>query len=321
MTNFKALKEDIPIEQALDLFGYSYKTRGHFKCVSKEHNDNKPSMSINKKNNTCHCFSCNATFNPVSLAMQELDTNARKASIYLIERLGLNKSDYIVDDHDSLDYIDFPFTSEEIQKIGLKMSYHYTINSDYDKYFKIEEEVREDADLFNSKEDMKQEIIDKERMAEKTMHKDSGTSLIRIYREDEEAFYYIIKSAIENRIAELDNGKGELEKLFNEAKKDFYDSGNKSDRDRVVKIYLKMLADPYSVSLKESEYLVSDSSKKILEAYIPLRNLHNRIDEFNEMIEDVKNLESRIPDKYKAGLDELIESSFSKEQQEEEINR
>lgn len=40
-----------------------YKTdrKGFFLCQDPNHNDTNPSMMFNKKNNTCHCFSCGAT--------------------------------------------------------------------------------------------------------------------------------------------------------------------------------------------------------------------------------------------------------------------
>ena len=41
---------------------YKPNRAGFFLCQNPEHTDTHPSMSLNKKNNTCHCFACNATY-------------------------------------------------------------------------------------------------------------------------------------------------------------------------------------------------------------------------------------------------------------------
>ena len=40
---------------------YQPNRKGFFLCQDPEHQDTNPSMMFNKKNNTCHCFSCGAT--------------------------------------------------------------------------------------------------------------------------------------------------------------------------------------------------------------------------------------------------------------------
>ena len=40
---------------------YNPNRKGFFLCQDPEHSDTNPSMMYNKKNNTCHCFSCGAT--------------------------------------------------------------------------------------------------------------------------------------------------------------------------------------------------------------------------------------------------------------------
>lgn len=51
------------------------KPSAHFHCVNPTHEDNHPSMSINLKNMTCHCFSCGATYNVLDLV--KLNTNLK----------------------------------------------------------------------------------------------------------------------------------------------------------------------------------------------------------------------------------------------------
>ena len=52
----------------LNQSGY-YNGYGFFTCRNPEHNDHKPSMSFNPKNNTIHCFSCGCTYGLVDLVM------------------------------------------------------------------------------------------------------------------------------------------------------------------------------------------------------------------------------------------------------------
>ena len=40
-----------------------------FNCRCPEHNDNKPSMKFNRKNNKVHCFSCGVTYGLIDLVM------------------------------------------------------------------------------------------------------------------------------------------------------------------------------------------------------------------------------------------------------------
>ena len=63
------------------------KPNSHFHCLNPNHNDNNPSMSVNFKNMTCHCFACNSTYNILDLV--KLETNLK-----FIDALKFLKSKY-----------------------------------------------------------------------------------------------------------------------------------------------------------------------------------------------------------------------------------
>ena len=46
-------------------------SRGRYKfCLCPDHDDNKPSMQVGGRKNVCYCYSCEATYGPVSLVMK-----------------------------------------------------------------------------------------------------------------------------------------------------------------------------------------------------------------------------------------------------------
>lgn len=51
----------------------SKKYANKFLCLNPEHQEQRPSMSFNKKNNTCHCFSCNATYSIIDLVIKDYE--------------------------------------------------------------------------------------------------------------------------------------------------------------------------------------------------------------------------------------------------------
>ena len=57
---------------------YNPDRQGRILCKNPEHQEKRPSMSYNKKNNTLHCFSCNATYSIIDLAIidQEIGDQA-----------------------------------------------------------------------------------------------------------------------------------------------------------------------------------------------------------------------------------------------------
>ena len=64
-----------------------YFTHKHFKCRNPLHNDNKPSMKYNPKNNKVHCFSCGVTYNLIDLLQADLNCDYRGALDYIKDNL------------------------------------------------------------------------------------------------------------------------------------------------------------------------------------------------------------------------------------------
>lgn len=72
---------------------YNPDRQGRILCKNPEHQEKRPSMSYNKKNNTLHCFSCNATYSIIDLAIidQEIGDQAEplEARLKNKENIGL----------------------------------------------------------------------------------------------------------------------------------------------------------------------------------------------------------------------------------------
>ncbi len=323
--DYKQLKADVPVEQVLTLFNLPYKDPGRFRCVSKDHNDKNPSMSINHKNNTCHCFSCNATLNPLELAVQELDCDVMSAAKYLMEQFNLERSIYVIED-DSMDVVEnpFPFQRSEMKLIGLEMNYGFVMHEDADAYFDIERSVMEDAELFKmTKEQIREEIRLKELNAKRKMRRDGHISMTQMYHDDPEGFYYIINSAIENSIDRIHEYIDELNVIFKQEKKDYAALDNKKFRDNIVKLYLKLLNQPEKITDKEADLLDTEKADAVIKVYTPLYKTHKMIQNFEKDIERIQQLKNRIPEKYRErfDLDNEIEENRAQEVEQPDVER
>ena len=312
--DFQTLKKDIPIDEALEMFGKDFKRRGSFKCISKEHNDKNPSMSINPKNNTCHCFSCGATFNPLSLAMQELDTDILSAAKYMIDRFKLNRDLYVIED-DKEEEDPFPFTIDEIKALDLKMNYSFVAHDDYNAYAKIASDVEQDKKDFNlTDEEAHEEQIFYENMAREHMIRDGHISLNAMYKEDREGLYYVINSAAENRLDRLSGALEQLNDLYKSEEEVYRKIPDKKLRNAVVKVYLKFENDPFSTAKTEDDLLMGDFGKRVLSAYTPLRETHKEIEKLKQEMEAIKKIQDKIPEKYRESLlDNIIDNMIEKE--------
>jgi hypothetical protein len=315
--DFQTLKKDIPIDEALEMFGKDFKRRGSFKCISKEHNDKNPSMSINPKNNTCHCFSCGATFNPLSLAMQELDTDILSAAKYMIDRFKLNRDFYVIEDdkEEEVEENPFPFTIDEIKAFDLKMNYSFVLHDDYDAYAKIMSDVEQDKKDFNlTDEEAHEEQIFYEDMAREHMIRDGHISLNAMYKEDREGLYYVINSAAENKLDRLSGALEQLNDLYKSEEKAYRKIPDKKLRNAVVKVYLKFENDPFSTTKTEDDLLMGDFGKQVLSAYTPLRDTHREIEKLKQEMEEIKKIQDKIPEKYRENsLDSMIDNMIEPE--------
>lgn len=63
------IKDNITIEDALAKYaGESVRRNGTVHCPAPNHTDKNPSASVSKDHKSCHCFSCNSSFDVVDLA-------------------------------------------------------------------------------------------------------------------------------------------------------------------------------------------------------------------------------------------------------------
>lgn len=60
---------------------YKPNRAGFFLCQNPDHTDTHPSMSLNKKNNTCHCFACNATYDIFWFIQRDYELSSFKDAI------------------------------------------------------------------------------------------------------------------------------------------------------------------------------------------------------------------------------------------------
>ena len=60
---------------------YKPNRAGFFLCQNPDHTDTHPSMSLNKKNNTCHCFACNATYDIFWFIQRDYNLSSFKDAI------------------------------------------------------------------------------------------------------------------------------------------------------------------------------------------------------------------------------------------------
>ncbi len=310
--DFAALKRDIDIKEVLELFGID--PRKSFTCVSKEHNDKSPSMSVNKKNNTCHCFSCNATFNPLSLVMEETGLSVFDAGKYLINTFNLDKSIYTTPSiYEDMETDPFPFTRDEIKAMGLEMNYSFSSikATDSDVFFKIEREVKADIDDDFTEEMAHEEIIRREQNALRRFKRDVRISMPQMYKEDKEGFYFVAESSIYNAIDKLETARENLNNIFKKEKSEYYKVGTKETRNSVVNNYLGLMSDPIGYDLVEAEKLLEPESKAILDKYLPLRDTHAYIKEIDARIDYLASLLEKIPNMYRThSLDSILEQSY-----------
>lgn len=310
--DFQAIKKNVPIETVLDLFGEKYRKLGKFRCISKKHTDRTSSMMINHKNNTCHCFGCNNTFNSLSLTAEELGCSIYEAAKYLVNQLGLDKDVYAFPSEyeDELEEDPFPYTCEELGFIGLKMNYFFSSFST-DADFKVFMDIHEDAMQAVADGDISLEQAGKEIKAKEAYcmnseyhHKDIHFSMKQFFREDPEGFYFLCNSMISNRTDEAERRKAILKELYKKEKKEFLASGNKETRNKVANHFIQIMKDPFSTTAKEYETLLLPENYKILEKYYPLNETHKMLAKADKEIELLEEIGQSIPKKHR--MDETI---------------
>ena len=138
----EAINRDVPIERVLsDFAGVTLNRYGKGLCFS--HNDTKPSLSVPKGKNYCHCFVCNdvsssrggKTWFPIGVVMETQNLSFPEACQTLIDTYGLRLEDYsnikeIEKEDAKPDYERFPLSYKEEKFMG----YITDIRDTYDQY-------------------------------------------------------------------------------------------------------------------------------------------------------------------------------------------
>ncbi len=117
-----------------------YRPRKHFKCRNPMHNDNKPSMSFNPKNNKVHCFSCGCNYNLIELLKADLNVDYRGALIYIRDNLIKDEPIKTHDNARESPTINYSrkveYNYEYLKKRGINANLQMILNITYDSYRK-----------------------------------------------------------------------------------------------------------------------------------------------------------------------------------------
>jgi replicative DNA helicase len=117
-----------------------YYQRKFFKCRNPLHNDNKPSMKYNPKNNKVHCFSCGVTYNLIDLIKIDFNYNYHEAVKYIIDNL---IQDEPLKTHDNARqsptthfYKKVEYNYDYLKKRGINANLQAMLNITWDSYKK-----------------------------------------------------------------------------------------------------------------------------------------------------------------------------------------
>lgn len=306
--NFDAIRQDVPIQSVLAMFGKPYKEKGKFPCVAKDHADKRPSMSIIHKSNRCYCYACNAVFDPVDLVQQEIGCTRYEAVDYLIQQLNLKETDYVTKDEDYEEPAQkvFPFTNAEMNQLGLCMNYGFSVvtNDDMKTLMEITANIEQDESLTKrlSREELRKEILFEESLALKNPSGKKNINMVRLFRENEPEFYVFLQMATSRHINELEKYKAIVEYEYRRQKKEFFQSGNKKDRDKIVRKFLDYIKED-----KPADFSYDEKTVQILRAYIPLYETYKNLKSMEDSIEQVKSLLDRIPEQYRTDFFSLVD--------------
>lgn len=134
------LNRAVPIDDVIARYSMVDPHRkGNISCPSPKHQDKTPSAHIYKDTNTCRCFSCNTTFTPISIIMENMNLNLPQACDTLIKDFFLPiehysnaseieqaRKDYKAGRTSDI----FPFTPQECKLIGLPYAMNNMVRND-----------------------------------------------------------------------------------------------------------------------------------------------------------------------------------------------
>lgn len=109
-----------------------------FKCRNPAHNDNKPSMSYNKKRNNVHCFSCGVTYGLIDLIKADFNYDYKSAVKYaydnLISEQPINTADNARESPKTSFNRKVEYNYEYLEKRGINKKLQMILNITYDSY-------------------------------------------------------------------------------------------------------------------------------------------------------------------------------------------
>lgn len=139
----EAINRDIPIKDVIERYaGIKTDVRGNIACPAPDHSDSHPSAKIYEHSNTCHCFSCQSNFNPISLAKEyHPELNFPDVCKLLVDDFGLSPERYsnieeirrIQNAAKRNEFVDaFPLDTDDLKCIGLNNANGGRIKKGYD---------------------------------------------------------------------------------------------------------------------------------------------------------------------------------------------
>ncbi|MDO5147741.1 MAG: CHC2 zinc finger domain-containing protein, partial [Eubacteriales bacterium] len=84
MRLFEAVKENVTVRQAAELYGYKPNRSGMIRCIF--HNDRSPSMKVDRR---YYCFGCGCTGDAVDFTAQLFGLGAKEAAQKLADDFGI----------------------------------------------------------------------------------------------------------------------------------------------------------------------------------------------------------------------------------------
>ncbi len=260
----EAINRDIPIKEVIERYaGINVNVRGNIACPAPDHTDSHPSAKIYEHSNTCHCFSCQSNFSPISLAKDyHPDLTFPDVCKLLVEDFGLSLERYSnIDEVRRVqnaakrnEFADtFPLDADELKSIGLNAAYGGRAKSGYD----------------NTNEGM------------------LFPSLQEIWKSDKESVETML---IEKCNEVMDNIRLDIQKQNNISEK--WNSYSENEKGEIQKTYEAVLK--YQDAYLNGKIKLNDKQKQGLETMLESRNTENTISFYKSELHHIDELKEKI---------------------------
>lgn len=219
------VNKNVNIEDVLEMYHAEKGRGGKYHCPLGTHEDKKPSMSVQKEKNFCHCFSCGGGGNPISFVQKMENCSFIEAVNKLENEFGITQ--FRQDDTKEFSIQNaFPFTKEELAFLGFQEYGKIYEHSDESLRF-WENDMQTLGDLYEDlhpdfvKGRSKEELLHDENIRSEQfyLHKDGKSSTFSMreeFKEDPVCIMGMISERVQNMYEELCklpiSGKNELKK-------------------------------------------------------------------------------------------------------------